>query len=50
MLAVLDWIDWLVPALIGVTFTLVGCLKLYGLAVGVVGGKDKPLTTQLCGT
>jgi hypothetical protein len=42
--------DWFVPALIGVTFTLVGSLKLYGLSRGVVGGADKPFVTQLCGT
>jgi len=42
--------DWLVPAVIGVTFTLLGSLKLYGLATGVVGGADKPFVTKLCGT
>lgn len=42
--------DWFVPAFIGLTFTLVGTLKLYGLSKGVVGGADKPFVTQLCGT
>ena len=42
--------DWLPLALVGVTFTIMGCLKLYGLAAGVVGGHDKPMTQQLCGT
>jgi hypothetical protein len=45
-----SFIDWFVPALIGLTFTLLGSLKLYGLSRGVVGGADKPLVTQLCGT
>ena len=45
-----SFIDWLVPACIGLTFTLIGSLKLYGLSRGVVGGADKPFVTQLCGT
>ena len=42
--------NWVVPGLIGVTFTLLGSMKLYGLSKGVVGGADKPFVTQLCGT
>jgi hypothetical protein len=42
--------DWLPPAVVGVTFTLLGSLKLYGLSRGVVGGADKPFVTKLCGT
>ena len=42
--------DWLAPALVGTTFTALGVLKLYGLQRGVVGGHDKPLAQQLCGT
>jgi hypothetical protein len=42
--------DWFIPALIGVIFTLIGSLKLYGLSRGVVGGADKPFVTRLCGT
>jgi hypothetical protein len=42
--------DWFVPALLGATFTLLGCLKLYGLSKGVVGGADKPLGAKVCGT
>lgn len=42
--------DWLPPAVIGVTFTSLGILKLYGLSRGVVGGGDKPFATRLCGT
>ena len=46
----ISFIDWFVPALVGMTFTLLGSLKLYGLAKGVVGGADKPFATKLCGT
>jgi hypothetical protein len=46
----ISFTDWFVPALIGVTFTLLGSLKLYGLCTGVVGGADKPFVSQLCGT
>ena len=42
--------DWFIPALLGVTFTGIGALKLYGLCTGVVGGRDKPFGVQLCGT
>jgi hypothetical protein len=42
--------DWLPPALVGTTFTLLGALKLYGFVRGVVGGADKPFITKLCGT
>ncbi len=42
--------DWLPPGVIGVTFTLLGSLKLYGLSRGVVGGADEPFVTRLCGT
>lgn len=31
-------------------FTLLGLLKLYGLAYGIEGGQGKPLETRLCGT
>ena len=44
------FINWFVPAWIGATFVLMGALKLYGLARGVVGGADKPFVTKLCGT
>ena len=42
--------DWLVPAMIGVLFTLLGLLKLYGMRCGIEGGRDKTLGRQLCGT
>jgi hypothetical protein len=46
----ISFVDWLVPALVGTTFTLVGSLKLYGLSRGIVGGADQPPITSLCGT
>lgn len=46
----ISFVDWFVPAVLGVSFTLFGSLKLYGLSRGIVGGHDKPLAQQLCGT
>jgi hypothetical protein len=46
----ISFIDWIVPAWVGATFTLMAALKLYGLSRGVVGGADKPFVTRLCGT
>jgi hypothetical protein len=46
----ISFTDWLIPALIGSQFTLIGALKLYGLSRGIVGGADKPFVTKLCGT
>ena len=43
-------IDWFVPALVGGVFTLLGCLKFYGVLRGIEGGRDKPLSQKLCGT
>jgi hypothetical protein len=45
-----SFIDWFIPALVGLQFTLLASLKLYGLRKGVLGGADKPLTARLCGT
>ena len=42
--------DWLPPAAAGVTFTVFGVLKLFGLSMGIVGGVGKPLASRLCGT
>jgi hypothetical protein len=42
--------DRLPPAAVGVTFTLLGSLKLWGLTRGIVGGADKPAVQRLCGT
>jgi hypothetical protein len=46
----IDAINWVVPLVVGLPFTLMGVLKLYGLSRGIVGGHDKPLVQQLCGT
>ena len=45
-----DFASWFPPALVGTTFILLGCLKLYGFFRGVQGGRDKPLGQRLCGT
>ena len=42
--------QWFPPALVGVTFTLFGSLKLYGALRGVEGGRDKSTFQYLCGT
>jgi hypothetical protein len=42
--------DWLPPATVGLSFTILGSLKLWGLKRGIVGGADKPFTQRLCGT
>jgi hypothetical protein len=41
---------WLPLAAVGLSFTLMACLKFYGLARGIEGGHDKPIAQQLCGT
>jgi len=42
--------DWFPLALVGTFFTVFGVLKLYGLSRGLVGGHDKPILQQVCGT
>ena len=42
--------DWLPLAAVGLTFTLLGSIKLWGLKRGIVGGADKPVVQRLCGT
>ncbi len=42
--------DWFPLATVGLTFTLLGSLKLWGLSRGIVGGADKPVFQRLCGT
>jgi hypothetical protein len=43
-------LDAFPPLLIGVLFTVLGCLKVYGVTRGMVGGGGKPLWERLCGT
>ena len=42
--------DWLPQAAVGLTFTALGGLELWGLKQGIVGGADKPFVQRLCGT
>jgi len=42
--------SWLPPLLVGLSFTFMGSLKLFGVIRGIVGGQEKPLMTRLCGT
>ncbi len=42
--------DWFPLAAVGVTFTLLGGIKLWGLKRGIVGGAGKPVAERLCGT
>ncbi|HYT90982.1 MAG TPA: hypothetical protein VEL76_19885 [Gemmataceae bacterium] len=42
--------DWFPQAAVGITFTLLGGLKMFGLLRGIVGGRDKPLFDYVCGT
>jgi len=42
--------DWFPPAAAGLTFTVLGSIKLWGLKRGIVGGADKPVVERLCGT
>jgi hypothetical protein len=44
------FISWLPPAVVGVTFTIFGSLKLYGVVRGIEGGRDKPTFQYVCGT
>jgi hypothetical protein len=43
-------IDLLPPLTVGITFTALAGLKLYGLRHGIVGGARKPAMQRLCGT
>jgi hypothetical protein len=42
--------DWLPQAMVGLTFTTLGCIKLWGLKRGIAGGSDRPFVKRLCGT
>ena len=42
--------DWLPPASVGVTFTVLGALKVYGFSRGIVGGSCKPASQRICGS
>lgn len=46
----LTFSDWFPPLVVGVVFSAMGMLKLYGYRRGLVGGRDKPTFEHLCGT
>lgn len=46
----MSYSDWLPPAVVGGTFTLLGLLKLFGLAAGIRGGGCQPAYQRLCGS
>lgn len=47
----MDTLIKLIPLLtVGLGFTALGALKVYGLSKGVVGGGGKPLTCRLLGS
>jgi hypothetical protein len=41
--------DWLPLAAVGVTFTTVGLLKVYGFRKGIIGGRGRPASCRLLG-
>ena len=45
-----DFTDRFPLATVGLMFTLLGGIKLWGLKQGIVGGADKPFTQRLYGT
>ncbi|MGH9522597.1 MAG: hypothetical protein ACRD3E_08705 [Terriglobales bacterium] len=42
--------DWFPLAVVGGTFFLLGCVKLFGLIAGIEGGRNVPFSQKLCGT
>ena len=44
------WLDWFPFVIVGLTFTIFGSLKLYGVFRGIEGGRDKPTIQYICGT
>ncbi len=46
----LTFTDWFPLGLVGVTFTVFACLKFFGLARGIEGGRGKPAFQYVCGT
>jgi hypothetical protein len=42
--------DWLPLLLVGIAFSVMGGLKVYGLTRGIEGGSDKPVAQRLCGS
>jgi hypothetical protein len=46
----IEFSDWFPLAGVGLLFTFLGAVKLWGLNRGIVGGADKPVVNRLCGT
>ena len=46
----MDFTDWLPPAVVGIPFTAVALLKIYGQFRGIEGGGCKPAGQRLCGS
>ena len=42
--------DWFPLAMVGLMFTLLGGIKLWGLKQDIVGGAGNPVVQRLCGT
>ena len=42
--------DWLPLGAVGVTFTTLGLLKVYGFRKGIVGGGGRPASCRLLGS
>jgi len=47
MITLLDWLPFVI---VGISFTILGALKLYGVICGIEGGRDKAAFQYLCGT
>jgi hypothetical protein len=46
----MDLANWLPSLVMGLLFTTIGILKIYGLVYGIEGGGRKPLKQRMCGT
>ncbi len=42
--------EWSPNALVGIAFTTMGCLKMYGRSRGIMGGGGKPWTQRCLGS
>jgi len=45
-----DLAAWVPCAIVGVTFTAFGLVKVYGFSRGIVGGGCKPMSQRVCGS
>lgn len=45
-----SFVQWTPNALVAITFTTLGCLKIYGRRRGIMGGGDKPWTQRCLGS